>query len=658
MENTVSIKGYSIPVYTCNTAVVGSGAAGLAALVRLHYYGCKDIVLVTERMNAGTSRNTGSDKQTYYKMSLSGGDADSIHAMAEDLFAGKCVDGDLALCEAALSVPCFLRLAELGVPFPQNQYGEYVGYKTDHDPARRASSAGPYTSKLMTECLEKAVKANGTPILDNWQVVRILTDSQKKEATESAKTLRGLLCVDVSADAKREKRISWLLINCCNVVWATGGPAGMYADSVYPVSQLGATGLALEAGASGKNLTEWQYGLSSVKPRWNVSGTYMQALPVFVSVNSEGGDEREFLLEEYGQDTMLYDHIFLKGYQWPFDYRKREGSSKIDLLVYRETVVKGRRVYLDYRRNPGGSIPYEKLSKEAGEYLEKAGACFGTPVERLIHMNQPAYEYYFTHGVDLRKERLEIALCAQHNNGGIAVDKWWRTAVEGLFGAGEVCATHGVYRPGGAALNAGQVGAERAARYISAYRQDPSVQQEEFLTAVWEQVESRIEMADKVFFNSEDAAAKKGHTDVRTVYEVWKAAEKRMSRCGAAIRSRAELEKAVRETKDELVGFASLAAERDKADTLFHAWDALLSQFVYLKAMLNYIENGGSSRGSVWYQDEKHNVQNTDPELIQEVCLTENTCSFSWRPPRAIPDNDEPFETVWRNYRKDANVRD
>lgn len=33
--------------------------------------------------------------------------------------------------------------------------------------------------------------------------------------------------------------------------------------------------------------------------------------------------------------------IFLKGYQWPFDARKvADGSSMIDLLVYREIFVK------------------------------------------------------------------------------------------------------------------------------------------------------------------------------------------------------------------------------------------------------------------------------------------------------------------------------
>lgn len=135
------------------TVVVGSGCAGLNAADWLAALG-DDALLVTENMLSGTSRNTGSDKQTYYKLSLAGDEEDSVGLMAQTLKHDD-VDGDLALCEAAGSAQCFLKLATLGVPFPVNDYGEYVGYQTDHDLRRRASSAGPLTSRYMTEALEK-----------------------------------------------------------------------------------------------------------------------------------------------------------------------------------------------------------------------------------------------------------------------------------------------------------------------------------------------------------------------------------------------------------------------------------------------------------------------------------------------------------------------
>ena len=54
--------------YCVETLVVGSGASGYNAADLLFKGGARDIALITEGIKAGTSRNTGSDKQTYYKL--------------------------------------------------------------------------------------------------------------------------------------------------------------------------------------------------------------------------------------------------------------------------------------------------------------------------------------------------------------------------------------------------------------------------------------------------------------------------------------------------------------------------------------------------------------------------------------------------------------
>ena len=648
MENEIFRAGnYTAKVVRCNTAIVGSGAAGFNAADRLWQLGQHDIVLVTENRVGGTSRNTGSDKQTYYKLTLSGGDPDSVREMADTLFAGRCVDGDIALCEAALSTQCFLKLVELGVPFPRNRYGEYIGYKTDHDPRRRATSVGPYTSKQMTECLEAAVQAKGVPMLDKTQVIKILTDGG---------TVCGLLCLNVTAQNDADH---FVLIRCKNVIWATGGPAGMYADSVYPFSQYGATGLALEAGAKGKNLTEWQYGLASVAPRWNVSGTYMQVLPRVFSTAADGSDEREFLMDFFTDAHDMLSKLFLKGYQWPFDVRKvADGSSIIDILVYLET-CKGRKVYLDYRTNPAdGEFSYDDLLPEAHEYLTRAGACFGTPIERLAQMNQPAIDFYRDKGVDLYTQPLEIALCAQHNNGGIGIDCWWQTDVKGLFAVGEAAASHGVYRPGGTALNAGQVGSTRAAQYIAAHCQGdaPACFDTEAAAAL-------TEMA---------ALADACRADAGNVRALWQHAAEEMSRCGAAIRDPAQIRAYGKQVEAQLAGFAQTvkAGSRTELAMVYRLRDMLLSQRAYLTAMADYTAHGGKSRGSALYTDLTGGVKpfaqlpgtftfaldETEAPLIQELWFEDGTCKTDWRAPRPIPEDDDFFENVWRSYRETGNI--
>lgn len=648
---------------TITHIIIGSGAAGFQSALRLYQNGERDLAIITENIKSGTSRNTGSDKQTYYKLTLSGNDADSVRNMAEDLFAGQCVDGDQALCEAALSARCFFALTELGVPFPCTEHGEFMGYKTDHDRGRRATSAGPYTSKLMTEALERSVKEKQILILDQMQAIQILTYMNQ---------VKGILCLDKNIHSEPAYKIIW----CKNVILATGGPAGMYHDSVYPVSQTGSTGMAFEAGASGKNLTEWQFGMASLNPRWNVSGTYMQVLPSFISTDQDGNDEKEFLLDYFNELPDLLSMVFLKGYQWPFDVNKIfGGSSVIDLLVYQETVLKKRRVFLDYRVNPGNlekdrDLPYASMIPEAKEYLSQAGACFGTPIERLKHMNEPAILFYQDHHVDLFKERLEIAVCAQHNNGGLSTNHLWETNLSGLYAIGEVCASHGVTRPGGTALNAGQVGAVRAAEGIFLKKRthmkeaSPSTE-----SGIKERL--RIQALDRIRL-SEHA---EGNCPLS---ELWINASKRMSAAAGMIRNQVQMETALKETEDDICQFMQKAKSPSVSQlSLFYKlYDMLLSQKMYLFAMLDYAKAGGGSRGSALYTDSTGELpgfpgcqtfgelyrcrldQKMHGQEVQEVTLKEGTPSASRRPVRPLPDVDYFFENQWRIYRERMGMMD
>ena len=74
-----------------NTLVIGSGAAGLCASLRLQALGVKNSLLVTEGLQMGTSINTGSDKQTYYKLGIYGQEPDSIHDLARSFFDTGCI---------------------------------------------------------------------------------------------------------------------------------------------------------------------------------------------------------------------------------------------------------------------------------------------------------------------------------------------------------------------------------------------------------------------------------------------------------------------------------------------------------------------------------------------------------------------------------------
>jgi len=660
----IEIEGYCVDLYTLHTIIVGTGASGFNAADRLFDYGQRDIAIVTEGIRMGTSRNTGSDKQTYYKLTLSGSGRDSIRDLAQNLFDGGCMHGDLALCEAALSPQCFYKLVDIGVPFPHNTYGEYAGYKTDHDPLQRATSAGPLTSRFMTEKLEERVNAKNIRIFDGYKVIGILTENEQ---------CIGLLALNKSELADKDKRFA--LFNCTNVVYATGGPAGLYDCSVYPESQTGASGIAFEAGVKGRNLTEWQYGIASIDFRWNLSGTYQQVLPRYVSTDREGNDAREFLDEYYPDATRMLDSIFLKGYQWPFDARKINdfGSSLIDILVYNEIHEKGRRVFLDYRANPSAlKSDFSNLGNISYEYLKKSGALLSTPIDRLAHMNQPAVDLYRSNGIDLANDLLEIAVCAQHNNGGLAVNCWWETNLKHFFAVGEVAGTHGVYRPGGSALNSGQVGSTRAARFITKRYTEQPLSTADFISHVAGFFSARATIVERLFQNKADTSFQsKPRKDVRTIRSE---IGNRMSRSAAHIRNVTTLSELIcycRAQLDRLPEDTSISSPRDLT-AFFENYDLLIVQQVYAEAMYNYAANGGGSRGSYLIIDESGVSCNNNPtsviptfvpdnkylsSQIQEVSYTPAKCICEWSPVRPIPITDDWFENIWGEYLRDEVVR-
>ncbi len=467
----LKIDGFDVVVRRCETLIVGAGAAAMNCAVHLAEFNrtngkadfAAGVKIITGGIPLGTSRMSGSDKQTYYKLGTSAETADSAMSMAKSLTAAGCCHEDLALIESITSLREFFHLVRSGVPFPHDSLGSFVGYKTDHDPFERATSAGPKTSKFMCDCLQRETQRLGVEMIDNQEVVHLFSDGG---------SLAGILTIDKKLAAAGDMKQAFSLWQADNYVLATGGPGELYKTSVYPASQPSIHGLCLMAGMKGDNLTESQFGLASTKFRWNVSGTYMQAVPRIFSTAADGSDEKDFLNDAFDSTSLMATNIFLKGYQWPFDPQRIDDkkSSLIDMLVFREN-QNGRRVFMDFRNNPkpiDDVFAVEKLLPEARDYLTLAGATQQTPIERLAHMNIPAIEIYDEHNIDIRKEPLEISVCHQHCNGGIAVDTWWHAdGMDNVFVIGELAGTHGVKRPGGSALNAGQAGGIRAAEFIT-----------------------------------------------------------------------------------------------------------------------------------------------------------------------------------------------
>lgn len=672
-QHMLIVAGKPVTVIRYNTVIVGAGAAGMACALRLvelmGQRGVADVAdrvaVVTRGLPLGASRMSGSDKQTYYKMGTSPDFPDSAAEFAKTLTAAGCCHEDLALIEGICSLQGFYNLVRVGVPFPHDSLGSFVGYKTDNDPAERATSAGPRTSKFMSECLQRQVQRLGAAIHDKQEAAALLTSS----AGDSRRAV-GIATVD------HDGAVTAFL--CENLVLAGGGPGELYETSVYPPGQVGLHGLALAAGLAAENLTESQFGLASTKFRWNVSGTYMQVIPRIFSTDAAGGDEREFLTGFFPSTRSMASNIFLKGYQWPFDPQRIEarGSSLIDVLVFNET-QQGRRVFMDFRQNPiaaGGMAAFDlaDLDAEAADYLAAAGADQATPIERLAHMNQPAIDIYAEHDIDLAAEPLEIAVCAQHQNGGLAVNKWWESTVPHAFVIGEMAGTHGVKRPGGSALNAGQAGAIRAASYIvNAYGCEPAGE------SVDADVVAQLdELVGKLagFLSAGDRL-----DPPATIRQI----QSRMTRAGGHIRSAVAAGEALGEAVAlyrQIAEVGLSAAEPGKLHEAIQAEHLALTSAAILKAIVELLAAGGGSRGSylVTCDDgaEIH-ADITDSRTDQPLrmkpeneSLRESILRVTYDPasadlftcetvaPRPAPTGRKAFEPAWKDYRNGVIFRD
>ena len=655
----ISIRGITLLFYRCHTLIIGSGAASLNCALHLHNFGLKDIAIVTECLGGGTSNNSGSDKQTYYKLSLFGEEKDSVYEMANTLFSGGSMHGDIALVEATLSPQEFYHLVKIGVPFPHNTFGGYVGYKTDNDPKQRGTSAGPWTSQQMFRKLLVEVEKEKIPLLDKHEVISLLISGKGEE-----KRVAGAIAINKNLTSTGLS--SLVIFQAENIVMGTGGPGGLYNTSVYPEKHLGSTGIALEIGAKAVNLTEWQYGLASTKFRWNLSGTYQQAIPCYISTKLDGSDEKEFLNEYFPTMRKLATAIFLKGYQWPFDVEKIKnyGSSLIDILVYRENVLKGRRVFLDFTKNPTANQKLEEfnlnnLDAEAYTYLKKGEALLDTPFVRLKQMNPLAVNIYRQHGIDLSKEPLEIAVCAQHNNGGLVGNIWWESNIKHLFPIGEVNGSHGVHRPGGSALNSGQVGSLRAAEFISQKYSDFTLNKKDFLDQTKLQIASKLELFQK--------ALQRVHKSGQDMSSFRREFQERMTKYAAHIRNLQDIKKSLKEAQAQYnrLNLWKISLN-DKAEIVefFQNRQLCLTQIAILKSIEAYLEGGGGSRGSYLVLDKQGELVSEElneqwkyrPELVKlrkfilEYQYRERTQKINWIPVREIPQDKFWFEKVWKSY--------
>jgi len=313
---------------------------------------------------------------------------------------------------------------------------------------------------------------------------------------------------------------------------------------------------------------------------------------------------------------------------------------------------------MDFRSDPKGlESGFEKLGKETYDYLDKSHALLKIPIERLAKMNPLAIDLYKNNGIDLYKEPLEVAVCAQHHNGGIAVDSNWQSSIEGLYAAGEAAGTFGASRPGGSALNSSQVGSLRAAEHIAYNTTQNSAYTLDFIDIAKRYTNDLLAEFDLALSHN---AGKSNLIDMRNEMS------ESMSMFAAHIRDIKKITELEGKIKGKLDNFYNEARlqSTEELPILMKNRDILITQTAILSAMIESA-NKNESRGSALVL--RDNGQSLGQKLgglsygqpiqseVNEYIVTEKAAGgfrSYFAPVRELPNTDSWFENVWSDYRK------
>jgi len=450
--------------------VVGGGGGGLRAALAAYEKNNQAKVILATKGTLGKSGVTAlacSDRMAFHAAlehtEPMGEDSWKLHA--DDIYriGGEVSDYNLAEILAENGKEAFHYLEQLGVPFVQKD-GLADQFVTDGSDYPRACYTGPKTAVHIEEALVKKIKQIPIEVLEFSMIAQLIFRQDQ---------VVGAIAIDT-----REKDLERAVyaIATPTVILATGGAGLAYAYNVFPGGMTGdGYALAYQAGAELVNMEFIQIGIASTKTKFNCSGSMMRAVPRFVNDQGE-----EFLVKYFSPGTSLneiYDLEFKKGATWPTAFEHK--THIIDIAVYKE-VQAGRKVYMDYGKNPIGFIFSLLSSQNQARYeVEKTTdqgekAREESPLARLYEINAPTIQWFKERGIDLAHgDMIEIAACAQHFQGGVKIDETGQTTVKGLWAVGETAGgQHGANRPGGNALLDCQVFGKIAGKSASIWAEE------------------------------------------------------------------------------------------------------------------------------------------------------------------------------------------
>jgi succinate dehydrogenase / fumarate reductase flavoprotein subunit len=349
-------------------------------------------------------------------------DSWAIHA-ADTFKEGHFVNDPEKVETVTKQMPGLLReLDDWGMDFSRTDDGEIDQRFFGAQSFRRTAFAGDHTGESMLNALVDRAQELSVPYRENVMITTVLSDGDQAY---------GAVGFDMDTG-------DYVLFNAGTVVLATGGYAAVYNRHTSREDENNGDGpaLAYDAGAELMDMEFVQFhptgmAVDESDPEWEPWSGRL----VTEAVRGEGGHlynaEGERFMERYSPDQMELD------------------ARDVVARAIAQEIAEG-------RGTETGGV-YLDLSHKSGSFIR----------ERLPRM----YERFDSLGVDMASEPVEVAPTAHYGMGGVAVDEYGETSVDGLFAIGETMAgVHGANRLGGNSLAEtvafGAVAGERIAERV------------------------------------------------------------------------------------------------------------------------------------------------------------------------------------------------
>lgn len=413
----------------CDVLIVGTEGAGARAVIEAADLGC-DVIVVTKSVigKSGATLTADGDIDVDSRacvdiFGLPGDRRDSEEAFFEDMI----VEGDYTNNQ---------RLVEIHVNEAAQRTKEIVDWgaridRLTHAPGHRYPRGIWMPGMEFRRVLSREVRKRKCRLLQQFMVVDLLTENGR---------VIGCAGIDHTTG-------NFVVIRAKATILCTGGAMRMYEHTTAP-EELTGDGLAV-AYRVGAELADMEFPMflpyCLVKPPAVDGVDYTYLLSAYLETHA---------LNRLGERYME---------KWDLEFKERT-TRDVNSIAAMIEVVEGRG-----SANAGTYLSFNHFPPNVLDFAMKEG----------LPKNVSNYKYggfnMRTFLGDLSVTAPETAPACHFWNGGLVIDEWCRTTVEGLWAAGEGTALiHGANRLSGNAITMTQVWGPRAGKSAAKYAQENS----------------------------------------------------------------------------------------------------------------------------------------------------------------------------------------